>query len=59
MLHLITCHGRIMPRLGELLFTVLDLHSAYFSIPVHDESRKYLKFVWKGNLYEFIFLSCL
>ena len=24
MLHLITCHGRIMPRLAELLFLFLD-----------------------------------
>ena len=27
--HLITCHGRIMPRLAELLFTVLKLRNLY------------------------------
>lgn len=29
---------------------------AYFSIPIHHTSRKYLKFIWKGTLYEF---TCL
>ena len=35
-------------------FTVLDLHSAYFSIPMHLQSQKYLKFIWRGVLYTFI-----
>ena len=31
MLHLFTCHERIMPRLAELLFIVLDeMHTVYF-----------------------------
>ena len=27
MLHLFTCHGRIMPHLAELLLVVMDTHS--------------------------------
>ena len=32
MLHLITCHGRIMPRLAELLFnyTLIQEKDAFF-----------------------------
>ena len=37
-------------------FTALDLHSAYFSIPMQLESQKYLKFIWRGQLYKFISL---
>ena len=37
-------------------FTVLDLHSAYFSFPMHLQSQKYLKFIWRGVLYTFISL---
>lgn len=31
----------------------IDLKDAYFSISVHCESRKYLRFYWLGKLYEF------
>ena len=34
----------------------MDLHSAYFSIPIHSDSQKYLKFIWRGKLYKFILL---
>lgn len=34
-------------------FTSLDLTDAYFSIPIHESDRKYLKFVWKDKLYAF------
>lgn len=37
-------------------FTKVDLSEAYFSVPIHEHYRKYLKFQWNGNLYEF---SCL
>ena len=33
-----------------------DLKDAYFTIPVAKVHRKYLRFEWKGNLYEF---TCL
>lgn len=31
----------------------LDLKHAYYSIPIATEQRRYLKFVWNGQLYEF------
>ena len=34
----------------------LDLKDAYFSVPIHKSSRKYLRFLWEGNLYEFLCL---
>ena len=37
-------------------FASVDLKDAYFTIPVAKVHRKYLRFEWKGNLYEF---TCL
>ncbi|WAQ99028.1 POL-like protein [Mya arenaria] len=37
-------------------FTKMDLLEAYFSVPIHDDSTKYLKFSWNGLLYKFICL---
>ena len=34
----------------------LDLREAYFSLPMHQNSLKYLRFVWKGKTYEFLAL---
>ena len=34
----------------------LDLKDAYFSVPLNENSRKYTRFEWLGNLYEF---TCL
>lgn len=31
----------------------LDLKHAYYSIPIAEEQRKFLKFMWNGTLYEF------
>ena len=31
----------------------LDLKDAYFSVPLNPKSRKLIRFVWKGVLYEF------
>ena len=36
MLHLFTCHGRIMPRLAELLFCIYDTNMAF----------KHISFLW-------------
>ena len=33
--------------------TSVDLKDAYFQIPIHRESRRYLRFIWKGQLYQF------
>ena len=37
---------------GEFL-SKLDLKDAYFKIPMHPRDRKYLRFQWRGKLYEF------
>lgn len=37
---------------GDFLISV-DLKDAYFSIPVHPHHRKYLRFIWKEQRYEF------
>ena len=36
----------------------IDLKDAYFGIPLDKSSRKYIRFQWEGNLYEFLCL-CL
>ncbi len=38
------------------LMTSIDLRDAYYSIPIAPEHQKYLKFIWKDNLYCF---TCL
>ena len=44
----------ILPLLHEGCFmTSLDLKDAYFSIPMSDSDRKYLRFLWRNVLYEF------
>lgn len=40
---------------GDFMCT-LDLTDAYFSIPVHQDSRKYLRFSFKDRFYQFICL---
>lgn len=37
-------------------FCSLDLKDAYFSVPVNKASQKYLKFLWKGEV--FVFTAC-
>ena len=31
----------------------IDLHNAYYSIPISPSFRKYLKFAWRGSLFQF------
>ena len=31
----------------------LDLKDAYFQVPIHPRSRKYLRFVWQGRVFQF------
>ena len=33
-----------------------DMKAAYYSIPIKPSDRKYLRFMWEGNIYEF---TCL
>ena len=35
------------------LFTSLDLKAAYYSIPIFQLDKKYLKFIWKGKSYQY------
>ncbi len=37
-------------------FTTVDLHDAYFHIPIHKDHKKYLRFYFQGNAYEYNFL---
>ena len=37
-------------RRGQFMASI-DLKDAYFQIPVHPESRKYLRFVWKEKIF--------
>ena len=34
----------------------IDLKDAYFSVPMSTQSRKWVRFNWKGKLYEFLCL---
>ena len=34
----------------------VDMKDAYYSIPIRSSDRKFLRFIWEGNLYEF---TCL
>ena len=42
-------------RQSDLMVKIV-LKEAYFSIPMHPETQKYVKFQWKGNLYQFLCL---
>ena len=37
----------------DMYMTSLDLKDAYFSLPIAKSSRKYLRFLWQGQLYEY------
>ena len=38
----------------------LDLKDAYYSVPIHPDYTKFLKFIWKNQLYKFLVLpNCL
>ena len=41
-----------MLKKGDFLCKI-DLKDAYFSVPLHKSSRKFVRFQWAGNLYEF------
>ena len=41
---------------GSEFFTTIDLKDAYFSIPIHADHHKYLRFEWNSTLFEFICL---
>ena len=41
---------------GSEFFTTIDLKDAYFSISIHADHYKYLRFEWNSTLFEFICL---
>ena len=41
---------------SDCFFASLDLKDAYFSVPIAQEHRKFLRFQWRGVLYEFCVL---
>ena len=38
------------------LVTKIDLQDVYFSVALHPKTQKYVRFQWKGNLYQFLCL---
>ena len=42
-----------LPRQNDLMVKI-ELKDAYFSIPLHSQTQRYVKFQWKGNLYQFL-----
>ena len=44
---------RLMTPLCYTYMASIDLHDAYFSIPIHEDHQKYLKFLRKRILYKF------
>ena len=41
---------------GSEFFITIDLKDAYFTIPIHPDHYKYLRFEWNSTLFEFICL---
>ena len=41
---------------GSEFFTTIDLKDAYFTISIHPDHYKYLRFEWNSTLFEFICL---
>ena len=62
--HLVRYEHFQMEGLGSLLnslvvkdyLTKLYLKDAYFTLPIHQRDQKYLRFRWRGKLYQFLVL---
>ena len=46
---------KVMLQQGDYMCK-LDLKDPYFSVPLHKDSKKMIRFQWSGNLYEFLCL---
>ncbi|KAG1139408.1 hypothetical protein G6F36_015952 [Rhizopus arrhizus] len=42
----------LMVQPGDYM-TSIDLSDAFLHLPVHPEHRRYLRFYWKGSVYQF------
>ena len=42
-----------MTQQGDF-FVKLDLKDAYFTVNMHQDDRKFLRFRWRGELYQFV-----
>lgn len=47
--HLLT----FLPFIQDMFLTSLDLKVAYFTFPIDPAYRRYLRFLWRGKIYEF------
>ena len=43
---------RYLVREGDW-FIKIDLKDAYLTVPVHDSQKKFLRFSWRGRIYQF------
>lgn len=48
-----TATGLVFPN---FYMAIIDLEDAYFTVPVYPSSRKYLRFIFQGQLYQFVSL---
>ena len=46
---------RDLLKVGDYMCKI-DLKDAYFCVPIHTSQRKYIRFQWEGQLYEFLCL---
>ena len=49
-----TIHTCIDLMTMQCFMASLDLQDAYFSVPIHRDYQKYLKFCWEGVLYKYV-----
>ena len=45
-------HALHIVRQGSFLASI-DIKDAFYSVPIHEDHRKYLKFMWDGNIFQF------
>lgn len=47
----LSCAVRLMKK--NCYMASIDLTDAYYTVPVASEHRKYLRFVWRGTLFQY------
>ena len=51
-----TLQSVLLPITPGCYLTSLDLQNAYYSVPIHPDYTRFLKFIWKNQLYKFLVL---